>query len=129
MNNILQMSPSDFFISTTETSIQGNRYSDIQAIQTAVTKQLCRIPEFRSGNALKTPQNSGSGALMPKEATSKESVAPQGKHTVLIFIGSVSELSVDRLYTALKITTLLTLRLIPLKQEDISESEGVILRI
>jgi hypothetical protein len=45
-----------FLISTTETNTEGNRYADIQAIQTAVTKQLCSIPESSFQNCPKDPQ-------------------------------------------------------------------------
>jgi len=58
MHHILQiLSPCDFFpFHMTETGIERPFSADIQAIQMAVTKQLCSIPESAFQDCSKDPQ-------------------------------------------------------------------------
>jgi len=49
--------PRDFFLfPELKRALKGYRCVDIQAVQTAVTKQLCRIPERVFQNCFEDPQ-------------------------------------------------------------------------
>jgi hypothetical protein len=61
IHHICQIWHLRFFLFRTKRALKGHRYAYIQTFQTAMTKELCRIPKLRSGTASKTPSNAGSG--------------------------------------------------------------------
>jgi len=61
-------------------------------------KSSAAFQEVFSRTALQTSRNAGSSVLTQREAISKEILSTACKHTALIFIPPVSELSAHKLY-------------------------------